>query len=232
MPSPIPQSLRLPALLAGALLCASLVNALARPERRLNWFGREVPAAQALPALPPPSVEPPPLPQEQIAPAASARTPAAPTQAAPKPAAPKPAAPMQAAPKPAPGPSLASRFPPDPAAVTREISSADALAAFQLHAPFLDARRSAEFAEAHVAGAWSAPVWESTVDARITEFEARANPSPKAPIVLYCGGGGCADSHLLARKLEALGYRNLLVYRDGFPDWQAQARPIAKGARP
>jgi rhodanese-related sulfurtransferase len=207
MPPSLPSPLRIPALLAVALLCAALANGLAGPERRLTWTGWQAPMNAALPARP-------------VAPAPEPAGAAAPARPAPRPAIPKSP------------PAAANRFAPDPAAVIREIDSADALAAFQLKAPFLDARRSAEFAAGHVPGAWSVPVWEAAVDARITEFEARANPAPKAPIVIYCAGGGCVDSQLLARKLEALGYRNLLIYRDGFPDWQGQARPVVTGTRP
>jgi rhodanese-related sulfurtransferase len=134
--------------------------------------------------------------------------------------------------RPAPEPVPQQRFNPNPDLASREISSADAWAAFQLKVPFLDARRSEDFAQGHVAGARSVPVWEADADARLTRFEAERNPAPLAPIVLYCGGGGCEDSHLLARKLVTLGYRNLLIYRDGFPDWVAKARPQEKGGRP
>jgi rhodanese-related sulfurtransferase len=134
--------------------------------------------------------------------------------------------------RPAPEAAPQQRFTPNPDVASREISSADAWAAFQLKVPFLDARRSDDFAQGHVAGARSVPVWEADADARLTRFEAERNPAPLAPIVLYCGGGGCEDSHLLARKLVTLGYRNLLIYRDGFPDWVAKARPQARGGQP
>ena len=202
MPRPTSHPLRALALLAGAALCALVANALARPERKLAWTG----------GVPVPAPAPP--------------LPAAPAPApAPGPEPPAPAAPVRARP-------AAPRFPPDPASVMREITSRDALDAFTLHVPFLDARRTDDFLEGHVTGAWSVPVWEAAPEARLTEFEARANPGPRDPIVIYCSGGGCEDSRLLAGKLVALGYRNLLLYADGFPDWAAQGRPVAKGARP
>ena len=144
------------------------------------------------------------------------------TPEAPKPPAPKPAARPAA---PAAPMDAATRFPPAPASVVRELSSEDVWTAFQLRVPFLDARRSADYAQGHVPGAWSLPVWEAGLEARITEFEARADPQPRSPLVLYCSGGECEDSQLLARKLVELGYRNLLIYRDGFPDWIAKGRP-------
>jgi len=213
--------LRVAVLLAAAVLCAALANALARPERKLGWTGWSPPAeAAAAPrVLPAPPVPPPPPMPPRPAPAAG--KPAA--GPAPKPVHPaQPPVPLDAA----------ARFPPAPAAVIRELSSEDVWAAFQLKVPFLDARRGADYAEGHVPGAWSLPVWEEGLDARITEFEARADPQPRSPIVLYCSGGECEDSQLLARKLVELGYRNLLIYRDGFPDWTARGRPQARGARP
>ena len=84
---------------------------------------------------------------------------------------------------------------------------------------FLDARRSKDFAEGHVAGARSFPVWESeVVRERVGELVAQGR-DPSLPVVLYCSGGDCGDSHMLAQTLFGAGFENLLVYRDGFPDW-------------
>jgi rhodanese-related sulfurtransferase len=146
----------------------------------------------------------------------------------PAPAAPGPAAPGPAAPQPA----ARDRFPADPTRPIREISPEEAWALFQAKVPFLDARRSADYTEGHIAGAWSVSVWESTADAQITEFEAAAQPGSTTPLVLYCSGGECEDSHLLAARLSTLGYRNLLIYRAGYPDWLHHAHPTRKGVRP
>lgn len=201
------------AALAGvAALCALLSNALARPERRLSWTSAPptVRSAPSLPFIPVPLAAPipapPPPPQEEPFPTLQAR-----------PAAPK----ALPAPKPFP---LRSGQP------IREISSDEAGQAFRAGVPFLDARRSAEFELGRVQGAWSLPIWEEALDTRLIEFEAKANAAPEAPLVLYCSGGSCEDSHLLASRLFQLGYRNLLIYSDGYPDWVAQGRPIAKGA--
>jgi len=203
MPKPAPDLLKALALLAAALVCAGLANGWATARRKLDWTGWTPPPAQApAPLLPP----------------------------APAPAAPPAPEPVVA--KAARAPRKDALFAPSPGEVIRDITSAQAWEAFRLKFPFLDARRSSEFEDGHVAGAWSVPVWEADAAARITEFEARANPAPEAPMVLYCSGGDCEDSRLLAQKLVQLGYRNLLIYRDGFPDWARQGRPRAKGARP
>jgi rhodanese-related sulfurtransferase len=111
----------------------------------------------------------------------------------------------------------------------RDISPQEAWASFQAGVPFLDARRSAEFAEGHIAGAWCTPVWEADLDDRLLSFKAARRPGPEDPIVIYCSGGDCRDSHLLAAKLLDQGYSHLLIFRDGFPAWVAQGHPVLKG---
>jgi 3-mercaptopyruvate sulfurtransferase SseA len=95
--------------------------------------------------------------------------------------------------------------------------------------PFLDARRSAVYAEGHIAGARSFPIWESTVDEQIKRlFEEGYDVN--APLVVYCSGGDCEDSHMLAERLHRFGFNDALVYADGFPDWEKRRLPIEKGA--
>ena len=53
----------------------------------------------------------------------------------------------------------------------------------------------------------------------------------KQGMVIYCDGGDCADSRLLADRLIPLGYRNLRLYMAGYPDWTRQGRPVRKGAQ-
>jgi len=231
MPKFASDPLKALALLAGALVCALFANGLARPARRLDWTGWAPPAAAPRATAPAPQLTPPPPPMPTPAPAPgpAVKTPRTPAPAAAAARAPLPVPNAPAAPAPAPEAAFA---PSTGGEVIREISSEAALAAFRLKIPFLDARRSADFEAGHVAGAWSVPIWEASAAARITEFEARANPQPRAAIAIYCAGGDCEDSHLLAKKLVELGYRNLLIYRDGFPDWVKQGRPVQRGAQP
>ena len=194
------------ALLGGAAVCALVSNALARPERRLAWAGTP-PRVSAVPALPLPPLQAAP---QQILPAP------APNRAKATPEDPKP--------------QLAEVFPAQAGQPIREIGGREAAEAFRAGIPFLDARRQAEYELGHIRGAWSLPVWESTLEERLVEFEARVNRPPEAALVLYCSGGSCEDSHLLASRLFQMGYRNLLIYRKGYPEWTEQGRPITKGA--
>ena len=210
---PRPTALRFIVLAGMAGVMALISNALSSPSRRLTWRGSVV----ALPSFTP-LVERPTLPEQVPRPQAhEASRPSVPDR--PTPPIPRPGT--------APSPSN-----PQEAVVTspiREISGQEAWQAFQAGVSFLDARRSAEFVEGHIARAWCTPVWESDLDDRLISFKAARRPGSEDSIVIYCSGGDCQDSHILAAKLSSEGYDHLLIYRDGFPDWLAQNRPVEKG---
>ncbi|HKD11195.1 MAG TPA: rhodanese-like domain-containing protein [Thermoanaerobaculia bacterium] len=105
----------------------------------------------------------------------------------------------------------------------------------QLHGrgdvPFLDARRTSVYREGHIAGARPLSVWESDIDDKVKAFFAEGH-DPSGPIVVYCSGGECEDSHTLAQKLYLAGFDAVFVYKDGFPDWQRRGLPVHSGDRP
>jgi rhodanese-related sulfurtransferase len=195
---------RIVSLVVFAAACAFLSNLLASTDRKLAWVG-SYPRALEVGA---------------------------------------PSAPATAAPSNAPAPTVpAARstavaavdsgkvFAPHPDKASVEVSPDDVLLLFGRKALFLDARRSSVYAEGHIAGARSMPVWESDVDARVKAlFEEGLDQ--QAPIVIYCSGGNCEDSHMLAEKLYMVGFDNLLIYKDGFPDWEKRGQPISKGTSP
>lgn len=129
-------------------------------------------------------------------------------------------------------PDAGRLFAPHPDKAWVEISG-DAAAA--LHARgnvlFLDARRSSVYRDGHIPGARSIAVWEADADNRVKALFAEGRDQ-SAPIVVYCSGGDCEDSHMLAEKLYFVGFDNVLVYKDGFPDWQKRGLPISKGDQP
>jgi rhodanese-related sulfurtransferase len=64
-------------------------------------------------------------------------------------------------------------------------------------------------------------------------FDERGDPRDQAkPIVIYCSGGDCEDSHMLAQKLWGIQFNNVYVYKDGFPDWQSKGGPVRTGSAP
>jgi rhodanese-related sulfurtransferase len=143
------------------------------------------------------------------------------------------ATPVKAAPaapvKPAADPLAA--FQPHPDKPYVELGGDDVALLYANGALFLDARRTTVFEEGHIAGARSFPVWEADIDKRVEAlFNERGEPSDQnKPIVIYCSGGACEDSHMLAQKLWAIQFNNVYVYKDGFPDWQKRGGAVRKG---
>jgi len=131
------------------------------------------------------------------------------------------------------GTSAASKsFPPHPDKASADISGEDVM---ELHArktvPFLDARRTSVYRDGHIAGARPFSVWESDVDEKVKAYFAEGTDQ-SAPIVVYCSGGTCEDSHMLAEKLYLVGFDNVLIYKDGYPDWIQRGLPVTKGSEP
>jgi rhodanese-related sulfurtransferase len=129
-------------------------------------------------------------------------------------------------------PASEQTFPPHPDKAYVEVGGDDVAALFaRKNVLFLDARRSSVYREGHVAGARSISVWEADVDQKVKALFAEGLDQ-SAPVVVYCSGGDCEDSHILAEKLYRVGFDNLLVYKDGFPDWQRRDLAITRGSQP
>jgi rhodanese-related sulfurtransferase len=129
-----------------------------------------------------------------------------------------------------PSADVAAAFPPHPDRPYVEITGEDAARLFASGALFLDARRTSDYIGGHIAGARPVSVWESDVDEKVMALLGERDG--KQPLVLYCSGGDCEDSHMLAQKLWGAGFSNNLVYRDGFPDWVKRRGPVRSGAKP
>ena len=130
--------------------------------------------------------------------------------------------------------SLLERFPPTPDQPYVEIGYDDVALLHSRGALFLDARRTSVYEEGHIAGARPLSVWEADVDDKVMAlFDERGDPEQqKQPIVIYCSGGACEDSHMLAQKLWNIQFNNVLVYKDGYPDWLNRGGATRKGSAP
>jgi rhodanese-related sulfurtransferase len=242
------------ALLGLAVACALVSNAFAGKERKVALPG-DYPNATGFVARPEPAPFAPfePAPDDPV-PVSAAEGPGAaaappPAEALPAAGPSSPAVPGLEARRSAPIPAQA-RIPAQAPAPAPQgpASPADLLARFPAHgqpwveisgdaaawlhargALFLDARRSREYAQGHIAGSLAFPIWESeVVKGRIEALVAEGRDG-NLPVVLYCSGGDCEDSHMLAQSLFGAGFENLLVYRDGYPDWIARGGAVAAG---
>jgi rhodanese-related sulfurtransferase len=138
---------------------------------------------------------------------------------------------------PAPPPPAAdplARFKPHPSQPFIEITGADAQLLHKNGVLFLDARRTSVYEAGHIAGARSFSVWESDIDDKVNAlFGERSEPADQdRPIVIYCSGGACEDSHMLSQKLWGIQFNNVYVYKDGFPDWESRGGATRTGAQP
>lgn len=233
-----------------AMAIAIIANGFAARERRLVLPGY-YPNAQRIPprvpeVVPPPPrrIAPSPAPQPVPTTTTTRAEPATPpvttttTTAASQPPAPAAKATQRAAarPEPATAPVRAEtpRFTPHPDKPYVEIGFDDVATLHRSGALFLDARRTSVFEEGHIAGARSFSVWESDIDDKVTAlFNERSDPAEQnQPIVIYCSGGACEDSHMLAQKLWGIQFNNVYVYKDGFPDWQKHGGAVKTGENP
>ena len=87
---------------------------------------------------------------------------------------------------------------------------------------FVDSRSQNDYENGHVPGAVSLPMGQ--FEAGI-EFFLNRYP-PEQPIVTYCSGRTCEDSHDLAQALSDVGFTNVRIFIDGFPGWESEGYPI------
>lgn len=234
-------------IVVASLVVAVAANALASRQRKVTLVGwypnaTKVTARSEQPAV---SSVPPAATTTTQAPAPAPVVPTTTTTAAPLPVpqptatgqqptkstpAPQPAPTPQ--PAPAPAADVLARFKEHPDKAYVEIAYDDVAALHGKGVLFLDARRTSIYEAGHIAGSRPFSVWEADIDEKVNKlFEERGDPAQQAqPIVVYCSGGDCEDSHMLAQKLWGIQFNNVYVYKDGFPDWQKHGGAVRTGA--
>jgi rhodanese-related sulfurtransferase len=234
-------------LIGAAVVVAIVANGFASRQRRLILPGRypnalEVPKKSPAPTRLAVAPSPAPTAEAAVATQPPAEVPTTTIATAPAPAptttqAPgtatvvtTTAAPLKPEPVKSAGDPLAA-FQPHPDKPYVELGGDDVALLYANGVLFLDARRTSVFEEGHIAGARPFPVWEADIDERVNAlFGERGEPADQnKPIVIYCSGGACEDSHMLAQKLWAIQFNNVYVYKDGFPDWQKRGGAVRKG---
>lgn len=89
-----------------------------------------------------------------------------------------------------------------------------------------DVRPDAAYEKGHIPGALSFPL--SRFDQVIGTFIEQI--APESPVVLYCSGRECHESHAFADQIGQFGYTDVKVFSGGFDEWQQQGLPIEEGA--
>ena len=88
----------------------------------------------------------------------------------------------------------------------------------------IDVRSAQLFKEGHVPGAISFPL--SEFDQLIGKFF--ESVMPDKPIIAYCFGRECSDSHTVAKKLSESGYSTVKVFVGGFDEWKDGGGKVEK----
>jgi rhodanese-related sulfurtransferase len=88
----------------------------------------------------------------------------------------------------------------------------------QRSAVFIDARESDFFEEGHIPGAINVPVSQLAHPTGLPE-------NKSAALIVYCSGGDCEDSRILAKALAAAGYESISVLAGGWDEWTAAGLP-------
>lgn len=89
-------------------------------------------------------------------------------------------------------------------------------------AVFVDARSYETFIDGHIKNAVSIPTGEFVKF--IDDFKAKYPAT--TPLITYCSGRECNDSHELAQYLMVEGYINVKVFIDGYPEWERKGYPV------
>jgi len=230
-------------LIGAAVVCALISNTIAGRERKMLYVGT-YPNALKVPAEPPATTSAPaPVPistssSEPVQTATIVAPPVTTTTSAVAPIIPKTTT-TAPQPKAATAASTAvivqsEQFPPHPDKAYVEVGFDSVKRLYDKGALFLDARRTSVYEQGHIPNARPFSVWEADIDQKVNKlFEERGDPRQQAePIVVYCTGGDCEDSHMLAEKLWGIQYNNVYVYKDGFPDWQKHGGAVHTGGAP
>ncbi|MCB9847694.1 MAG: rhodanese-like domain-containing protein [Phycisphaeraceae bacterium] len=92
---------------------------------------------------------------------------------------------------------------------------------------FADARPLEHYEEGHIAGAEHLDP-DAFLEAEPPDFVFIYPPEQR--IVIYCPGGECEASELVAVRLKGFGFTNLHILVPGYPGWVAAGLPTEEGA--
>ncbi len=94
----------------------------------------------------------------------------------------------------------------------------------------LDARPSLIYAQGHVPGALNLSRNDFARDYR--RLAPTLKPALDKPLIVYCAGGDCHDSRLVANALLTLGYSYVSIFTGGWDAWSAAKLPATAGSAP
>ena len=111
------------------------------------------------------------------------------------------------------------------------VSTDNAVALFNdLQTQFVDAREPEEFGVGRIPSAVSLPVSAfNGQNIEATEAKIALYLRRDLNVVVYCGGGDCDASKLVAKQLQSRMFPKIAVYHDGMTGWSAAGLPSEVG---
>lgn len=98
-------------------------------------------------------------------------------------------------------------------------------------APLVDTRTANEFSEKTAKGAVNVPYREKSAKAASFDkaqdgFELAKLPADKAaPVIFFCNSGTCWKSYKAAVVARDAGYKQVVWFRGGMPEWNTKGLP-------
>ncbi len=90
----------------------------------------------------------------------------------------------------------------------------------------LDARAAPFYQMGHIPGALN--LSRDDFAAGYRRLRSTLDASKDEPIVVYCSGGDCHDSKMVASALLSLGFSQVRVFTDGWSGWTQAGLPVAR----
>jgi rhodanese-related sulfurtransferase len=90
----------------------------------------------------------------------------------------------------------------------------------------VDARSSSYYQRGHVPGAVNLSRDDFAHD--YIRLRPSLEKAKDAPIVVYCSGGACYDSKMVAQALTSLGFSRVRVFSGGWDAWTAAGMPTER----
>ena len=90
----------------------------------------------------------------------------------------------------------------------------------------LDARSAPFYEQGHIPGALNLSRDDFARD--YTRLKETLSTSGDKPIIVYCSGGDCHDSRMVASALLSLGFSQVRVFTDGWSGWTQAGLPAER----
>jgi rhodanese-related sulfurtransferase len=125
-------------------------------------------------------------------------------------------------------PASAQDIPATPEAATPQPISLDDFKGYveKKEGLILDARPEIFHRLGHVPGALSFP--REDFDGAFARLRTRLEKDKSQALLVYCSGGECEDSQMVADGLAKLGYRRVYVFKGGWDEWDGAHLPEEK----